>query len=237
MSSVPSRPNTVIEFLGLPGVGKSTLSHRAATALTSEHTHVTEPIRRIDNRSGPHRVLSKARFAVEHHLRHPITALATTRSLRTVDPGSTIDCFRVAFNLHYVAGVMARARSTTGVTLLDQGLYQGVWSVGLRSPTEWPQLLDQLDNVLSKTAPDLVVLVEADTETVAERLCSREDGDTRFTSDSPRFDRGIEGYELLKKRLQSADDAPASIVIENETHADLNSGADQVVEVVRSLSD
>ena len=237
MSSVPSCPNTVIEFFGLPGVGKSTLSHRAATALASEHTHVMEPIRWIDNRSGPHRVLSKARFAVEHHLRHPITALATMRSLRTVDPGSTIDCFRVLFNLHYVAGVMARTRSKTGVTLLDQGLYQGVWSVGLRSPTEWPQLLDRLDGILSKNVPDLVVLVEADTETVSDRLRSREDGDTRFAPDSPRFDRGVEGYELLKQRLLSTDDAPVSIVVENQTRTDLAPGAKQIVEAVRSLPD
>ncbi len=237
MSPISSHPNIVVEFFGLPGVGKSTLSHRAAAALTSENSHVAEPIRRIDSHTRPHRVLSKARFAIEHHLRHPKGALSTTQSLRAVNPGSTVDGLRVAFNLHYVAGVTIRARLTTNMTLLDQGLYQGIWSVGIRSPTDWPRLLNRFDGVFSRAAPDLVVFVEADTEIIKNRLRSREDGDTRFAPDSPRFDRGVEGYELLKKRLRSDDDAPSSVVVKNETRADLTAGAEQIANAVRSLSD
>jgi len=227
----------VVEFLGLPGIGKSTLSRRAAMELTNQHSSVSEPIRQIDDRPGLYRILSKARFAAKNHLRNPKNALATTRSIHAVDPGSTADLLRVAFNLHYVTGVAARARSRIGVTLLDQGLYQGIWSIGLRSSTDWPYLFDHFDDVLSRAAPDLVVLVEADTETIADRLRSRKDGDTRFTPDSPRFDRGVEGYELLKKRLQSDDDTPRSIIVTNETRDDLDAGVNQVVEAVRSFPD
>lgn len=227
----------VVEFLGLPGIGKSTLSRRAAIELTNQHSPVSEPIRQIDDRPGLYRILSKARFAAKNHIQNPKNALATTGSIRAVDPGSTTDLLRVAFNLHYVTGVTACARSTTSVTLLDQGLYQGIWSVGLHSPSDWSHLFDQFDDVLSRAAPDLVVLVEADTETIAERLRSREDGDTRFTPDSPRFDRGVEGYEILKNRLQSNDDTPRSIIVTNETRDELDAGVNQVVEAVRSLPD
>lgn len=237
MSSASPRLNATVEFLGLPGVGKSTLSRKAAAELASERLRVTEPIRRINDCTGPYRILSKARFAAEHHLRSPKSALATTHSLCAVDPGSSTDHLHVAFNLQYVAGVTARAHATSGVTLLDQGLYQGVWSIGLRSPTDWLQLLDRFDDVLSQAAPDLVVLVEADIETVADRLRARDDGDTRVVPNSPEFDRGVKGYEFLKSKLQSTDDTPASIVVENETPADLAAGADRIVKFVHSLPD
>ncbi len=236
-SSSSYSTTSTIEFLGLPGVGKSTLSRRVAIELTNQHSPVSEPIRQIDDRPGLYRILSKARFAAKSHLRTPKNALATTRSIHAADPGSISDLLRVAFNLHYVTGVTARARSTTGVTLLDQGLYQGIWSVGLHSPSDWSHLFDQFDDVLTRAAPDLVVLVEADTETISDRLRSREDGDTRFTPDSPRFDRGVEGYKVLKKRFQSDDDTPRSIVVTNETRVDLDAGVNQVVDAVRSLPD
>ncbi|AUX10572.1 hypothetical protein AArcSl_2961 [Halalkaliarchaeum desulfuricum] len=81
-----------------------------------------------------------------------------------------------------------------------------------------------------------MVLVEADTDTIADRLRSREAGDTRFAPDSPVFDRGVDGYETLKERIQS-EDTPRSIVVENKTHADLDAGANRVAETVESLYD
>jgi len=230
-----SDPMTV-EFVGLPGVGKSTLSRRTAATLEGEHSRVTEPIRRIDDRSGSHRVLSKARFIAEHAFRRPRTALSLTRILSSTNQASAVDRIRVGFNLQYVAGVMARTRSTPGVALLDQGPYQGVWSVGLRSSTEWDLLLDRFDLFLSRTAPDLVVFVEADTDTIVERLRSREGGDTRFAPDTPVFDRGTDGYDRLKHRILSAD-LPESIIVKNETRTDLDAAVNQVADAVDSLRD
>ncbi|QSG01709.1 Thymidylate kinase [Natranaeroarchaeum sulfidigenes] len=119
---------------------------------------------------------------------------------------------------------------------MDQGPYQGVWSVGFRSSADWNSLFDRFDGFLSRTAPDLVVLVEADTETIEERLHSREDGDTRFSPDTPEFDRGVDGYDSLKRLIHSID-SHESIVVENETYADLDRGVDRVVAAVESLHD
>ena len=240
LNSPPQRHDisgpVIVEFVGLPGVGKSTLSRRVAAALATDHSQVTEPIHLIDNRSGPHRVLSKGRFAAEHALRRPQTALSLTRILFSTDQASTADRIRVGFNLQYVAGVISRARSTSDVALLDQGPYQGVWSVGFRSSTDWATLLERFDRFLSLTAPDLVVLVEADTDIIVDRLRSRECGDTRFAPDKPAFDRGVDGYNLLKHRIQSAKNSE-SIVVKNETHADLDAGANRIAAAVESLRD
>ncbi len=223
-----------IEFVGLPGVGKSTLSHRTAAILSSDQSGVSEPIRRIDDRSSPYRVVSKGRFAAEHAFRHPRTTLSATQNLLKTDQASAADLVSVAFNLHYVAGVVVHARRTSDVTLLDQGPYQSIWSVGLRSATDWESLLDHFDAFLSRTAPGLVVLVEAKEKTITDRLRSRKNGDTRFAPETPTFDRGVQGYRSLKNKIQSSD-AVGSIVVENETPKDLESGAHQIAKTVSSL--
>ena len=226
-----------IEFVGLPGVGKSTLSNQVSEALVNENFQVTEPIRSIDDRSTPHRVLSKIRFVAEHFVRRPRTSFRTSHTLIQTDQDSVSDFVRVAFNLHYVAGVIVHARSGTGVTLFDQGPYQGVWSIGLRSTIDWDLLLDRFTRFLAQTAPDLIVFVEADTDTIVDRLHSREDGNTRFDPDTLSFERGIEGYRSLKTRVRSRSESPRSIVIQNETHADLNAAVERIVASLNSFED
>ncbi len=236
-SSNPSaKGSLIVEFVGLPGVGKSTLSRRTAATIASDHPRVTEPISRIENRSGPSRILSKGRYAAEHTLRHPRTAIDGLRTIRETEQPTTIDFVRVVFNFQYVAGVVTRGRSTAGITLLDQGPYQALWSIGLRSPVDWSDLFDRFENPLSRIAPDLVVLVEADTETIADRLRSREGGDTRVGPGTAEFDRGVDGYDYLKERIQSSD-RTESIVVENETRADLTAGASRIADAINSLED
>jgi len=228
-------PNQIIiEFVGIPGVGKSTLSRRTAAVLTREHPQVSEPVRLIDDRTSLHRVLSKGRFVIEHVLRHPRTSLSVTHMLLNTNQSSTTDQVRVSFNLQYISGVVARARSNHGVTLLDQGPYQGIWSVGLRSSSDWDALFNRFDQVLSCTAPDLVVCVDAAPETVAKRLDNRLCGDTRLSADSSQFNRAIEGYDRLKSYLATAD--CRTITVTNETKEMLEPNAAKIVDEIDSLS-
>ena len=226
--------SVIVEFVGVPGVGKSTLSHQTAKILKSDHSHVAEPIRRVDNRSGLHRVLSKGRFAVEQALRHPRTALSTTEDLLKIDQTSSTDQVRVIFNLQYVSGVMTHAHLNHNVTLLDQGPYQGVWSVGLHSLSDWGYLFDHFEQFLSRTAPDLVVCVDAETDTITDRLANRSGGDTRLSSDTAQFSRAVAGYEELKTQLTTAN--CRTITVTNETEADLEPNAARIADEIRSLS-
>ncbi len=226
--------SSVVEFVGLPGVGKSTLSRRTAAVLAKDQPRVSEPIGKINDRSGPLRILSKGHFALEHAIRQPRSTIDTARRIKTMGQPTTADLVRVSFNFQYVTGVVAHAQSRPGVTLLDQGPYQGLWSIGLRSLRDWDDLLDRLDDSLSRTAPDLVVFVEVDIDTITDRLQTRTDGDTRFAPGIPEFDRGIDGYDYLKERIQSADHID-SLVIKNETRDDLNTAPSQIADAINEI--
>jgi len=224
----------IVEFVGVPGVGKSTLSRRTAAVLTREHLQVAEPVRRIDDRTDLPRVLSKGRFVIEHVLRHPRTALLITHALLSTNQTLYTDHVRVIFNLQYVSGIVARARSNHGVTLLDQGPYQGVWSVGLRSSSDWEDLFNRFDQVLSDTTPDLVVCVDAAPETIAKRLNDRSGGDSRLSADSSEFNRAVKGYERLKSYLATVD--CRTITVTNENKEMLEPNVMRIVEEIRSQS-
>ena len=235
MSSTPACSNIIVEFIGLPGVGKSTLSRAVAAELTSRGTTVDEPIHKRDSYSTPRRIASKARFAGRNLRTAPKTAHTLTRNVLHTNQQSLTDLVRVLFNLHYVAGVTTAFRPQAGVTLLDQGVFQARWSVGLRSTRPIAEAIESVD-IPANLTPDLVVCVEAPNETIADRLTTRADGDTRFEPNSATFERGRNGYKTLTSLLETAPDGPHTITAKNETPESLTPTAAHVADVIQSLS-
>ncbi len=225
----------VVEFVGLPGVGKTTLSRAVAAELTSRSEKVHEPIHKRDTYSTSRRVASKARLASRSLRTNPKTALTTTQSVLQTDQQSLSDLIRVLFNLHYVTGVTTTSKSRIGVTLLDQGVFQGRWSVGFRSSQPITEAIKTVD-IPTRLTPDLVVFVEASDSTIANRLTSRTNGDTRFTPNTDVFERAQEGYTIIKSLFETAPDSPRSITIENETQERLTPNAEHIADVIQSLN-
>ena len=228
------RESVIVEFIGLPGVGKSTLSRAVATELETRGTEVHEPIYERDTYSTPRRIASKAQFASRSLIDNPKTTLKTTQCVRQTKQQSLSDFIRVIFNFHYVTGVTTTFQSQPGVTLLDQGLYQARWSVGLQSTQPITEAIKKVD-ISAHLTPDLVVFVEATDETIANRLTNRTDGDTRFTPNSDAFERARDGYKTIKSQIESDSERPNSITIENETQESLTPNATRVADVIQSL--
>ncbi len=226
----------MVEFVGLPGVGKSTLSRTVATEHTSRGTTVNEPIHKRDTYTALRRIASKARFAGRYLRTSRETALTLTRGVLKTNQKSLTDLVRVLFNLYYVASVTTAFRPRAGVTFLDQGIYQARWSVGLQSTQPINEAIKKVD-IPAHLSPDLVVFVEATDETIANRLTNRTDGDTRFTPNSDAFERARDGYETIKSQIESAPDGPNSITIENETQESLTPNAARIADVIQSFDE
>lgn len=227
----------IIEFVGVPGSGKTTISNNVADKLSSRGITVAEPIYDINTNPPILRVLSKARFLFTMFIRDTGTVLAISRVVIGTGQQTKTDQIRVLFNLLYVFGVVTKYRYNHRITLLDQGPYQGVWSVGFRSSHEWTGVLERFSKPLQIANPDLIVFVEADEKTISDRLNERMGGDTRFEPGSNDFDRGIEGYEQIKSYVLSAEYGPRSIVVENETRDTLQSSAIRVTDEILALDD
>jgi len=227
--------SVIIEFVGLPGVGKSTLSRAVATELETRGTKVHEPIYKRDTYSTHGRIASKARLACRNLIRDPKITLTTTRNIRQSNQQSLSDLVRVLFNLHYVTGVTTTSQSRAGVTLLDQGILQARWSVGLRSTQPIIEAIKTAE-IPDALLPDLVVFVEASDTTIANRLTTRTDGDTRFTPNTDAFERAREGYSVIKSLANTTSNIPHTITIENENQETLKPNAAHVADIIQSIS-
>jgi hypothetical protein len=174
----------LVEFFGLPGVGKSSMSRHVADTLLAKGFTVDEITYDID-----HRHLRPARFALKcgHAARfataHPSQAISVCKRMAATQQASQSDLGKEALNWLFVAGLASRRRSEGMITVLDQGVAQALWSVGHAARN--PLWLDLLSDEAQKIPLDLVIFVRASVSTVRDRLLKR---------DPPvsRLERGLE---------------------------------------------
>jgi len=167
----PDRPPTVVELCGLPGVGKTWVADRLVAALGQ----VGLGARRDDRGVGPDvraglRLVRKARLIASTAVVQPATS---ARAVLRIAAGQHGGRDAVARPVQWLVnqGVLARARRGTGVHLLEEGLVQALWSVGLRGGVG--PLLGVLETSAAWEEPDVVLVVEAPLDVVRRRIEAR----------------------------------------------------------------
>lgn len=213
---------TRVEFVGPPAVGKTTLARAVGDHLTDRlDAPISVPTDTVASRGTARRILTKLGYALWRFFRAPGRSLADLRAISRTDQQTPGDTLSVALNWQYVCAISGRA---SGLVLLDQGLYQALWSVGYRSGRPWNESLRCL-TVPESLRPDFVVVVRADRETVAQRLHNRE-GDSRV--DSSTLDHAIAGIDRLETVLD--EHGTPTVAVETTTDEAFEVAVDSVAE-------
>lgn len=135
---VPILPTGIrfIEFFGLPGIGKTAASSVLAARLRQGGSIVDEKRTTWGSKPLIARQLRRARLVLPRLFDRKFRSLAV-RTARFVAQGgqeSPIDFVRWTWHLWSVAAYISEERSRGApVTILDEGLMQGFWSVFLKS--------------------------------------------------------------------------------------------------------
>lgn len=156
--------NLVVELLGAPGVGKSTL-------IPEIRAHLAVPDAPRTGRAG--KALGLARFVATHPATtaRGLLAIASTRQRTRHDLAWVTRTWLKRCARH------AELRRRPGLHLVDAGVAQALWSIGFHARTSLdPRLLDT-------PLPDVVVVVEASLETVRRRLAGRPGAQSRLERD------------------------------------------------------
>jgi hypothetical protein len=165
----------VVEFVGLPGVGKSHLTRVVARRLAAVGTPVRSPALRVNHELGTfRRVLYKFGVSAAEMLRRPGYAVHIGRELMRSGQQRRVDVVRLSYNWFFLVGLLRRARSQPIVELLDEGTVQLLWSIGFDGDER--AMHERSSNLLSGSAlpmPDVVVVVEAPLGLIQSRLESR----------------------------------------------------------------
>jgi thymidylate kinase len=237
------KEETVVEFFGVPGAGKSTVAHRLAKRLREGGYAVAEPTYTlVHDATSARRYFSKTGYATYSAVSAPRRTFSTGRLIAGTNQPSYPVLAKMVLNWWFLSGVL-NGRSSDSVQLLDQGLCQAVWSVALGADTDLvTPLCDTAIESLSRLDEVLLVVVDISPETASERLDARSNDDTRITTTENGYsvDKAFRLKERVERTIQErATEYPSIelISVENESRSDLDESVTEIYEYITTGSE
>jgi len=178
------RPSEIrfIEFMGLPGSGKSTIASCLESDLKSHGIRtVSRSVELADNASFLWRHFKRFIHVVRNGAKCRRLYLAAFRAIRNSCQRSLWDLAKVTWNFWSVIALVADCRTgRDSITIFDQGLFQAIWSVQLSSSKQlpdsiWKELLHG-----AGISDLLVVNVQSEIPVASNRLVARAANRTRL---------------------------------------------------------
>lgn len=176
-------PVAIIEFLGLPGSGKTTIANQLARHLCASDVAVlTRSHALADEWLVFQRHLKRARYVISTAMRTPRPFLRALRLIREDGQHSLRATLKVCWNLWCVMGWYGwLSRNHQGMVIVDQGLAQAVWSVrlsALRAKADWVGFLRECGMI------DAMVITDCDPSVLEARLSARDGQISRLSGRS-----------------------------------------------------
>jgi broad-specificity NMP kinase len=179
-----------VEFLGLPGAGKSGVSRRVGEILQGEGIRVVETAYELTHRSGvAARRFRKSAFIAREIVLRPMDSARSARAIVATKQNTTSDLVGAVSNWLLVSNLLRDDGRVPAIHLLDEGIFQALWSVGFGAAVDDLTLVSQAVGT-AFPVPDVVVIVNASLATVEQRLRCRGMRQSRL-EDRLGIDRGI----------------------------------------------
>jgi thymidylate kinase len=230
-------PGLVVELAGLPGSGKSRRTRRLAEVLAERGVPVRDPREGLTESvpTGP-RLARKAVRACAAALASPLSTARFARGLlRSGQPAGAELTGRLVQWL-VTQDVLARGHRAPGVSIVDEGQVQALWSIGLRGDVD--PVLEALAAAPPPSAADLLVVVRVPPDVALARLARRRSRHSRtqlLTEDARRaeIERGNRLLDHLVRWWTTERDTAGQVVTLDGTSDD-PAELLELVELIRS---
>lgn len=172
----------IVDFFGLPGSGKSVLSHLVAEQLKKVGYTVNEVSYNMDHYHGKKiRTLLKVKYTILLLVYYPqiffhlfITIIRKRQSLLSVNFYSYL--FNIGYKVYEV-----KHNETADIIIFDEGFCQSVLSLCYKKKDIFSiEILNTIESLLGKNVNIEYIFVKTDFHTIKQRLVNRHDGNSRF---------------------------------------------------------
>lgn len=187
-----NKPSLVIEFIGLPGAGKTTIAQNAIESLTTDGyrcfglSTLDKPESAEKAKGGflsKFRSLKQFAIACVRYRQIACDAFMYTMQMK---PFSFINLRRFFVLIARLRFMVTLMKDDYDFIILDQGLLQYIWSIAVTGerPKNDKYLARLLKGILDEI-PLFVIMVDIETEMAVERLVNRPTMRSRFDHMSP----------------------------------------------------
>ena len=195
-----------IEFYGLPGCGKSTISHRIANRLRDEGYTVDEPSFKEDHQSKIKRIIAKLLIGCVWFVLR-FKSFREVSCLVRYNGYQGLEWFTQTVNiLQKIAAY--RKNSVCNIVILDQGVIQAAVSLSITEQAEAYENYLRIENLISRRLSMIRVYMALDKIMALERMAGRNTNDSRvervdgYTNKLKMLDKFENGFKSIRDGLK-----------------------------------
>lgn len=169
----------IIEFIGNPGCGKSTITEHICNELSRD--------KRVLNFGGKITKVKKILYSFSMFFINPFYYFYLLNIvIKSRQPSIKTD-IKIFLNITFLSGALSIIGKTYDYIIFDQGIIQGIWSILLESKTE----IDYNKIIYRLPTKYKIIYIEVGNDILKERLQKR---DTNLS----RFEKNPESMDLEK---------------------------------------
>ncbi|GAA0469154.1 hypothetical protein [Alkalibacillus silvisoli] len=215
----------IIELIGLPASGKTTLAKEMYKRL-GKNNSVIFPLNSLNEKSWLVRNIYKSISVTLYcitHLRTFFTVISKIHKSRLI---SFFDNFRLAFNILFVLSLRDKYRKHNKIIIFDEGILHYIWAVSVNSGRK--DVYQLFNNVIDEV--DLTIRVECPKELNKKRLNSRLNNNQRHSDLMDDFDEVYEVMQNIVNYFIREGHLYKYLSVENIEHTDIIKNSELIIE-------
>jgi len=226
------KKSLVVEFIGIPGSGKTTISNRVNEILKAKGITCCENSDDLPTGIG-------RKFCLLHRyiMFFSSNLIFNSRAVSTIVNSDQVSLYDLKIALRAWLGsayLLHTYRRKYGVRLIDQGIFQAIWQIGFGSRET---KVVERSNRLFYEYPDILVSIQASPDTIFRRIANR-DG-------IGRLDKNIQVKPYLMEKAfrlfnevmlseSSCNNGVKKLVIDNDLDGNIDTKANIIVDFIMS---
>lgn len=212
----------IVEFVGLPASGKTTLAKEIYKISNVNGRKVRYPLYELYRKSWLSRNLLKLFGVLMFVILNPIRAISLVSMIVNSDQSRFLDYFRLIFNNLYIFYIIKKFKSCDDYILLDEGIFHHGWAVQINAKKRFDiEGYIKIFNVEKQK----VIHVKCDLKLITERMIARR----KLNSRHQNIKKNIYEYEKSMMRTIDVLDDESILILRNENVIDINNNINTII--------